>query len=576
MAQRRTDVLSVITVISIAGVAVGVMAMIVVLSVMGGFEGDLKTKILGTKTHVVITGVDEAPVGNVDALLAAIGGSPGVVGASPYVESEVMISSPTNLSGVVIKGIDPDRVSKVSDLERNLVDGDLAYLHSADKVRAGRRGLSDPEELDRIIEELEVELGLPAEPAADGKYVPGVEGKVYPGKDGRPVIDQGASPTFRDRFVAGDDGSRSGDMGRSAAPDYDPTDVSDLYPDDDPPDGYIPPLPGQEAPSAPAADYDPSNVGDLYTDEPDDGYIPPLPGQEPDDARPGPGPEPSPTFEPLEDFKPSPRNVPGIIIGKELKKALQVDIGSEVNLVSPRGDMGPTGPIPKSRPYKIVGVFYSGMYEYDTRYVYLSIPAAQQFLNMDEGHVTGIEVKTEDVDRVRELRPGIEAAARANAGDQTLEVRDWQDMNKSLFAALFVEKIVMFLLLAVIIIVASFSIVCILIMVVIEKAREIAVLKSMGASDSGVMRIFIFEGAVIGLLGTLIGIIVGVSLCLIIEYWGIQLDPDVYYISNLPVAMDPWEIGFIAGSAVLFSIGATLYPAWQAAKMNPVDGLRYE
>jgi lipoprotein-releasing system permease protein len=293
--------------------------------------------------------------------------------------------------------------------------------------------------------------------------------------------------------------------------------------------------------------------------------MPPLPGQE------RPKAEPSRPAQVDEG-----RQLPGIIIGRELKKSLQVDIGSEVNVVSPQGDIGPSGPIPRSRPFKVVGVFYSGMYEYDTKYAYVELGSARTFLGMGDGEVTGIEVKTEDVDAVVEIRERAQAKLAQVPGGEAVRLRDWQDMNSSLFVALKMEKIAMFMVLVFIVIVASFSIASTLIMIVIAKAREVAILKSMGASNQGVMGIFLVQGSLIGALGTTVGLILGILGCLIIEFWGIELNSDVYYISHLPVAMDLGEISLIALASMALSTGMTIFPAVQAVLLQPVEGLRYE
>jgi lipoprotein-releasing system permease protein len=582
---RGVDTVSIVTLICVCGVSVGVMAMIVVLSVMGGFEGDLKTKILGTKTHVVVHGEDWDRVDNVDALLTSIRGVEGVVGAAPYIETEVMISSPTNLSGVVIKGIDPESVGSVSDLERNLVDGDLAYLDSPKRVRAGLRGLSDPEELDRILDELEFERNL--EPVKgdnrDGRYQPGVEGKVYNAPDGQIVIDQGAREDFRRKFIMSPSKAADGaNLGKSVGEHVGeielpteeagkaPPAAGDAY-GDDPPEGFMPALPGQVAP---ATDHG-------YAEDPPEGFMPSLPGQgEPAEKLaklPGVAKAAGDVKSTMGGPTMAPRKaVPGIIIGRELKKSLQVDIGSEVNVVAPKGDVGPSGPIPRSRPFKVVGIFYSGMYEYDTKYVYLSIPAARDFLNMPDGTVTGIEVKTADVEEVKRYRDATRAQLDKAGLGQGLVIEDWQDLNKSLFLALELEKWVMFIILLGIVVVAGFSILCNLVMMVMEKAREVAILKSLGATGGGVLRIFVIQGSLIGAFGTVLGALLGVLACLFIEFYGIGLDPDVYYISHLPVEMDPVLILTIAVASVVVSTVATLYPAALAYRLMPVEGLRLE
>lgn len=263
------------------------------------------------------------------------------------------------------------------------------------------------------------------------------------------------------------------------------------------------------------------------------------------------------------------RDIPGLLIGPELAKALQVRLGDEVNVVTPRGEIGPMGPIPRSRPFRIVGIFYSGMYEYDANFAYTGLDDAIDFLDY-EGP-TGIEVKTVDVD----ASVGIARLIQEAMGD-TVRVLDWQELNRSLFFALKLEKIAMFVVLTFIILVASFSIVAMLIMIVIEKGREIAILKSMGATDGGVMRTFMLQGTVIGCVGAFAGLILGLTICYVLATVGLPLDSEVYYISTLPVEVDPMEIVLIVVCAIVISLLATLYPSFQAARLRPVEGLRYD
>jgi lipoprotein-releasing system permease protein len=218
----------------------------------------------------------------------------------------------------------------------------------------------------------------------------------------------------------------------------------------------------------------------------------------------------------------------------------------------------------------VAGIFFSGMYEYDTKYAYVTVPALQSFLGMGDD-VNGIEVKVAHLD---ETGPVVRAIEK-RLGDG-YRVQDWKEINRSLFSALKLEKIAMFLVLTIIILVASFSIVSNLIMIVVEKAREIAILKAQGASDRGVMRVFMIEGLYIGSLGTLVGVGLGVFTCWALDTFGLPLDPDVYYIDKLPVSMDAVAIALVGFAGVAISFIATIYPSFLAARMRPVDGLRYE
>lgn len=262
---------------------------------------------------------------------------------------------------------------------------------------------------------------------------------------------------------------------------------------------------------------------------------------------------------------------PGIILGKELAGSLGAFQGDVINILSPVGKIGPLGMLPKIKEFRVVGIFEVGMFEYDSNLVLTDISAAQDFFDMKQD-ITGIQLRLADIYKASLVRERIQKELAF-----PLYAKDWMQMNRNLFSALKLEKFAMFVILILIILVASFNIVSTLIMNVMEKKREIAILKAMGATDMGIMNIFMIQGLFIGVFGTIIGVTGGYLLCYVLNtYEIIKLPADVYYLSRLPVKTKFIDFVTVSLSAVIISFLATIYPAWQAAKMNPVEPLRYE
>ena len=410
-AKRRNRTISLNTMVSIAGITLGVAALIGTLGIMTGFKEDIQAKILGTTAHIIVQDRMKDSMSDYDPVTKQVATVPGVVAATPFVLKQVLLTTQTGVQGIVIRGIDPLREGTVTELAKNLSTGQLADLSRPVKVKQ----------------------------------------------------------------------------------------------------------PNAENPTAPAVETE----------------------------------------------------KPGIILGKELALRLGVFVGDTINVVSPVGPISAIGMVPKIRTFALVGLFQSGMYEYDSSLAYIDLAEAQKFFNMGQT-VSGIEIKVTDVFRAAETARSVEQSLGFAYG-----ARDWMQMNRNLFSALKLEKTMMFLLLVLITIVASFNIVSTLTMIVTEKQKEIAILKAMGATRKSIRRIFMLNGLIIGLSGTAIGIPLGYAfLWLIQTFW--TFDPTVYYISRIPVHVQAMDVFLVAGSAIVISFAATVYPSLQAAKLAPVAALRYE
>ena len=409
-AKRAQKFISLNTWISVGGVALGVMALIVVIAVMSGFGKDLRDKILGTNSHVVVTNISKTGMDDFEAIIKKITQTEGVNAAAPFILNQVMLTYGSKSTGIVVRGVDPEREAGVSDLEKNLVQGSLKMLE-------------DPETI-----------------------------------TGKPRRD-------------------------------------------------------------------------------------------------------------------------GIILGKELAHRLGLQRDDAVSMISPASRVTPMGLIPKIKLFRVVGLFESGMFEYDSNLAFISMHAAQKFFSM-KGKVSGIEIQVEDIEKADQVAKAIQ-----NNLGFPYYARDWMQMNKNLFSALRLEKVVMFIILILIILVAAFNIVSTLFMVVMEKSKEIAILKSMGASRSSIMKIFSFQGLIIGITGTAIGCVGGFTIVpnlneivgFIETIFGITAFPsDVYYLDKLPSEIEYFDSFLIVVFSIVICFLASLYPAWRASRMDPVEGLRYE
>ena len=415
-AKKSQKFISLNTWISIAGVGLGVMALIVVIAVMSGFSKDLRDKILGTNSHIVVSNMNQAMVENYNDILKKIRSMKGVTAAAPFIMNQVMLINGDRVSGVVARGIDPDSEGVVSDLGKNMISGTVFDL----KVKSNH----------------------------------------FKKKKSR--------------------------QGKKRA---------------------------------------------------------------------------------------------GIILGKELSRRMGVGVGDIVSMVSPVSRVTPVGLIPRMKLFKVVGVFESGMYEYDANLSFILLKSAQKFFSMKNG-ISGIEIRVADIEQAGDIASIIQK----ELGFPYL-VRDWMRMNRNLFSALKLEKIVMFIILILIIFVAAFNIVSTLFMLVMEKAKEIAILKSMGASCTSIIKIYSYQGLVIGLVGTLLGCAAGFVIVpnlneivgFIEVVFGIEAFPsDVYYLDSLPSKIQYMDSLLIIIFSVVICLAASLYPAWRASKIDLVDGLRYE
>ncbi|MGZ3473423.1 MAG: ABC transporter permease, partial [Polyangiales bacterium] len=272
-----------------------------------------------------------------------------------------------------------------------------------------------------------------------------------------------------------------------------------------------------------------------------------------------------------EEAKTKTEDLPGVAIGSTLAKSLGVGIGGRIRITSPAIGFSLTGSTraPVARPFRVIAIFEAGFDQYDSKLVYVDLYEAQAFYDQGDS-VTGIEMRVSDVEGARKIRDNVEKTL--NNG--VYHVMDWEELNHPLFTALKIQQIGMSAVLALIILVAAFTVIATLIMIVLDKSKEIAVLKAMGARDGAILRAFLYQGLIIGGIGTSIGLLLGFAVCRGLLVYGFPLDPKVYFISRLPVEVRPQEFFTTGFIAILICLFATIFPALHAAWIRPAEGLR--
>ena len=415
-AKRKQVFVSIITFISIFGIFLGVAALIIVLAVMNGFEEDLRTKILGIRSHIEVTTSMNGPMKNYPAIREEIDKAPGVVASTPFIYTEAMMRNQNGVTGVIIRGMDTQSSPKVINLG---------------KIREG-----SIEHLNKI-----------------------------------------------------------------------PADVLKELPDED-------------------------------------------------------------------------KNLAGIMIGKEMARNMGLFLYDPITIISPAGGITtPMGMVPRMKKFIVVGIYESGFYEYDSKLAFLSIKSCQDFLEMGDT-VSGIDIVVNDIYKADVISRNIQSKLGF-----PFFAQNWMQMNKNLFSALKLEKRVMFIILSLIVLVAAFNIISALIMIVMEKNKDIAILKSMGATSATIMKIFIYQGLIVGVVGTFFGCIAGLTIALNLQKISLVIEKifnfkilpgDVYYLSELPSKVNYSDVVVIVIGTLTICFLSTIYPALRASKLDPAEALRYE
>ena len=509
--SKKRASISVISIIAITGVALGVAALLAVTSITSGFQREFRDKVLGVNAHVLVLkyGLNFDEYRDVVARALKM---PEVSGAAPFFINEMMLAKGDRLSGVLVKGVDPKLMPTVLDLPGQLVAGSLDGLR-----RPGAAPPTRPEDLDRAV------------PPKEADDLDSYLTRLAQHED---------NPVNAQLLDLGDAGSEQEPTGAqpSAAP---PQDLP----------AVAVPTPAEVEAALAAAP-----LSDLPTDATEDSWIEKSTEQAPD----------------AKDDE----VLPGLVLGVTLAHELDVQLGDRVKVISPLSGIDTSmvaaeATTPKSRDFRVIGIFEAGFQEYDSKLVYVDLYEAQAF--QDQGDtVVGVEMSLHDIDRSADVALRLER----DLGGGPFRTMDWRELNHNLFTALEVQKVMLIVVIATIVLVAAFNVVATLIMIVLEKRREIAILKAMGATDLSILKIFMVQGAAIGVVGTSIGLAIGGAICAYLNYFRFPLDPKVYLIDHLPIRTGAMEFTLTVVIALGICVTATLIPSFWAARLLPADGIR--
>jgi lipoprotein-releasing system permease protein len=490
--SKKRAFVSVGTLFAILGVLLGVAALTTVVSVTGGFFKEFQDKVLGVNAHVLVLkySSDFREYRDVMKVAEKV---PGVKGVAPFFINPMMVTHGRyTATGVLLKGVDPERMVRVLDLPKQIVEGNLDGLRLKDTKPPERQ--SDPFS-DRLA------IGITAGKAGKNtaSYASGGDSTAA----SAPSVTRAVKKSARAEVLPAGDIEPDGGF-RSVLPDED---------------------------NLPA---------DIWTDS----------CRSPDKVA----------------------TMPGVVIGKTLRENLHLTLGDCIQVTFPTVGFSYSGGAiraPVAKQFRVIAVFDAGFDQYDSKLIYTDLYQAQAFHDGGDS-VTGVEMRIADIDKAKAVAAEIER--RLDNG--IYHTMDWEELNHGLFTALRIQQVLISLVLALIIIVAAFTVIATLIMVVLEKKREIAVLKAMGSTDFSLLRVFLYQGAFIGIVGTALGLVLGWVTCRGLRRYEFPLDPGVYFISRLPVRMQPTEFAMVGAFALVVCLIATVWPARYASKLRPAEAFR--